>query len=145
MDLSKVERVVVPIDLSEPSFAALRSALTLADANVIRLVHVIRPFSRPEREGIWGHYDNDKHARDVTTQIQQELELRGIGSMPVDIHFGSPGPIICEYAERIRADLIVIGSHGRTGLKRMLMGSVAEVVVRHAPCSVVVVRDAVEA
>jgi nucleotide-binding universal stress UspA family protein len=141
MDFRKIERAVVPIDMSDASYMALGAALTAVDANAIRLVHVIRPFSRPEREGIWGHYDNDKHARDVTLQIQQELEARGIGAMPIDIHFGSPGPIICEYAERIRADLVVIGSHGRTGFRRMLMGSVAETVVRHAPCSVIVVRE----
>ncbi len=140
MDFSKITRAVVPVDMSEPSYEALRSALTLVDSNAIRLVHVIRPFSRPEREGIWGHYDNEQHARDVTVHIQNELTSRGIGSMPVDIHFGSPGPLICEYAERTDAELIIIGSHGRTGLKRIMMGSVAETVVRHAPCSVMVVR-----
>jgi len=141
MDFRKIERAVVPVDMSETSYVALQAALTVVDANAIRLVHVIRPFSRPEREGIWGHYDNDSHARDVTVQIQEELEARGIGAMPIDIHFGSPGPIICEYAERMEADLIIIGSHGRTGLRRMLMGSVAETVVRHAACSVIVVRE----
>ncbi|PIE18412.1 MAG: universal stress protein UspA [Proteobacteria bacterium] len=144
MDFTKITGAVVPVDLSEPSFAALRAALGLVDANAVRLVHVIRPFSRPEHEGIWGHYDNEQHARDVTLQIQCALESRGIGSMPVDIHFGSPGPLICEYAERIDAQLIVIGSHGRTGLKRIMMGSVAETVVRHAPCSVLVVRSDAE-
>ena len=141
MDFRNIQRAVVPIDMSDASYLALASTLTVIDANAIRIVHVIRPFSRPEREGIWGHYDNDKHARDVTLQIQEELEARSIGAMPIDIHFGSPGPIICEYAERIGADLIIIGSHGRTGLRRMLMGSVAETVVRHAPCSVIVVRQ----
>jgi len=144
MNFENVQRVVVPVDMSEPSYAALKAALTLAEPNRIRLVHVIRPFSRPEREGIWGSYDNDKHSRDVTRTIQQELSQRGIGSMPIDILFGSPGALICEFAERVGADLIVIGSHGRTGLKRMLMGSVAEVVVRHAPCSVTVVRGALQ-
>ena len=47
---------------------------------------------------------------------------------------------ICEYAKQHEADYIVVATHGRTGLKHMLLGSVAEQVVRHAPCSVFVVR-----
>lgn len=53
---------------------------------------------------------------------------------------GVPGAVICDEAERGSYDLIVVGSHGRTGLTRYLLGSVAERVVRHAPCEVLVAR-----
>jgi nucleotide-binding universal stress UspA family protein len=53
---------------------------------------------------------------------------------------GSPAEEIIQYASEARADLIVLGTHGRTGLERLLMGSVAEKVLRGAPCSVLVVK-----
>lgn len=53
---------------------------------------------------------------------------------------GQPGPEIVKVANEWKADLIVIGSHGRRGITRALVGSVAEAVMRHAPCPVVVVR-----
>ena len=53
----------------------------------------------------------------------------------------SPSVEICRLASETKASLIVLGSHGRTGMLRRLLGSVAEATVRHAPCSVFVVRD----
>jgi nucleotide-binding universal stress UspA family protein len=58
--------------------------------------------------------------------------------------YGEPGSTILAVAEEIGADLIVMGTHGRTGLRRLLMGSVAEHVVRHASCPVLTVRTPVE-
>lgn len=52
-----------------------------------------------------------------------------------------PASAICKISKETHASLIVVGSHGRTGVLRQLLGSVAESVVRHAPCSVFVVRD----
>jgi nucleotide-binding universal stress UspA family protein len=55
---------------------------------------------------------------------------------------GDPREMLIEEARSERADLVVVGSHGRTGLDRLLMGSVASHVVTHAPCSVLVVKEA---
>lgn len=71
---------------------------------------------------------------------------RGEGPLPADVrtHFiaerGSPAESIVEVAKRERADAVVMGTHGRTGLDRLLVGSVAETVVRLAPCSVLTVK-----
>lgn len=54
---------------------------------------------------------------------------------------GDPREVLCEVARTHNADLVVVGSHGRTGFKRLLLGSVASHVVAHAPCTVVVVKD----
>jgi len=54
---------------------------------------------------------------------------------------GEAADAICRVADRLRVDVIIVGSHGRTGLGRLLLGSVSEHVVRHAPCPVLVVRD----
>jgi nucleotide-binding universal stress UspA family protein len=56
------------------------------------------------------------------------------------IEEGEPRTAIVDYAERVKADLIVVGSHGRRGLSRLLLGSVSEYVARHASCSVEIVR-----
>jgi nucleotide-binding universal stress UspA family protein len=61
-------------------------------------------------------------------------------SVEISIRAGKSGQEIVEEAKQWGADLILMGSHGRTGLKRVLLGSVAEYVVAHAPCSVEVVR-----
>ncbi|MGF1536868.1 MAG: universal stress protein [Elainellaceae cyanobacterium] len=53
---------------------------------------------------------------------------------------GNPGPAICRLADRWGADLIIVGSHGRTGLSEMLLGSVSNYVVHHAPCSVLIIH-----
>jgi nucleotide-binding universal stress UspA family protein len=59
----------------------------------------------------------------------------------VEVSFGNAGFRISEYAQEIGADLIVIPSHGRTGIERMLIGSVAERVVQHSHCPVLVLRS----
>ena len=74
-----------------------------------------------------------KSVRDTITKRGLPLETR--------IREGSAGQQIVEEAKEWGADLILLGSHGRTGLKRVLMGSVAQYVVAHAPCSVEVVRE----
>ena len=62
------------------------------------------------------------------------------GDWEADVVRGDPDDAIVEYAREHGADLIVMGSHGHTGLRHLLMGSVAEHVLRHAPCPVLIVR-----
>jgi nucleotide-binding universal stress UspA family protein len=56
------------------------------------------------------------------------------------VEVGDAADVICRVADRLRVDVVIVGSHGRTGLGRLLLGSVSEHVVRHAPCPVLVVR-----
>jgi K+-sensing histidine kinase KdpD len=62
----------------------------------------------------------------------------------VNVASGSPAPQILSYAEREKVDLIVMGTHGRTGLRHVMQGSVAEAVVRHGPCLVLTITKSVE-
>jgi nucleotide-binding universal stress UspA family protein len=78
-------------------------------------------------------------AKALLSRIAQDLEARGLHTEQ-SLHEGDPRAEIVEEAKRWPADLIVVGSHGYTGLKRWLLGSVAQSVVSHAPCSVEVVR-----
>jgi nucleotide-binding universal stress UspA family protein len=57
------------------------------------------------------------------------------------VMFGDPGRTICTFAESEKASLIIVPSHGRSGFSRFMLGSVAERIVRHAPCPVLVLRD----
>ena len=64
--------------------------------------------------------------------------------MTSEVLFGSPESRIVETAEEFGADLIIVGSHGYSRWERLLLGSVSQSVVHHAPCSVLVVREPVE-
>ena len=82
----------------------------------------------------------------TTAELKTQLELLvslKYAKAPIEILFGDPGHEITEFAERVKADLIVMPSHGRTGLSRLLIGSVAERVIRLAHCPVLVLRDGV--
>jgi len=80
-----------------------------------------------------------QQADTLVSRIAQELEAQGLAA-DKSVHEGDPRTEIVEEAKRWPADLIVVGSHGYTGLKRWLLGSVAQSVVSHAPCSVEIVR-----
>lgn len=83
----------------------------------------------------------DDAIRPVVQAEYERVAFALVGKRAV-LHFesGDPAGTLLHVAERERADLLVVGSHGRTGIERFLLGSVSEKVVRHAPCSVLVVR-----
>jgi len=89
--------------------------------------------ARMEREGL----------ADAERQLQEFVAKTGPRSIALEtrVILGEPGQGICDAARREHADLIVVGSHGRTGLAHVFLGSVAERVVRYAPCPVLVVRS----
>jgi nucleotide-binding universal stress UspA family protein len=78
-------------------------------------------------------------AEALVRRVAESLERSGLRAEGT-VRRGDPGREIVTEAEEFWADLIVVGSRGRTGLERWLLGSVAEYVVRHAPCSVEMVR-----
>jgi nucleotide-binding universal stress UspA family protein len=82
------------------------------------------------------------HARELTEQVAEELRCTGL-RVEAEALVGVPRNVIITVAENWEADLVIVGSHGRTGLKRWVLGSVAEAVVRHAGCSVEVARTRV--
>ncbi len=78
-------------------------------------------------------------ARELTTTAERDLRAAGL-TVESRVELGDPRDLIVRTAEAVGADLVVVGSHGRTGLPRLVMGSVASHVVSHAPCDVMVIK-----
>lgn len=133
------QTVVVPIDFSAEADGAVATARELvADPGHLHLVHVL-PVLEPTEPGvIWRTVDNQSR----TQHAEQAMAERyaDVTGFQAAVRFGNPGHEVAEYAEQIGADLIVVPSHGRTGLGRVLLGSVAERIVRLSHCPVLVLR-----
>ncbi|WP_417848267.1 universal stress protein [Thalassoglobus sp.] len=137
----KRDRVVVPVDFSEESQNALSVAVEMAgDATKVHVVHVLPPLEAISPAVVWGELSDDTRKASVKDYATQFLLDHGASGATLEVRVGSPGHEITTYANEIEADLIVISSHGYHGIKRMLLGSVAESVIRHAHCAVLVLR-----
>lgn len=146
--LAQVKRVLVPVDFSEPSKSALQYAQSLGKqlGAALTLIHVVEPFWYPHDwdyvpgfEGKIGTEAREKEARKRLAGLATELVDSSVPTEPC-VRVGTPWNEIVSAAENLDADLIIIGTHGRTGLKHVVMGSTAERVVRHAHCPVLVAR-----
>ena len=133
--------VVVPIDFSEDSFKAVDVAREFVQqTSQLHLIHVTRPWSEHEIGGTWGQETEEERLQHIKKVMQDKLQDSDYKDVQVSIHFGSPAVEIASYAEEVDAELIIMPSHGRTGLKHLAMGSVAERVMRMAHCAVLVLK-----
>lgn len=136
------ETVVVGVDFSDDSFAALDTALELVRSrDHLHVVHVLPALEPTEPGVIWHTIDDASRCEHAAKALQDALLERGQGGMKTVVRFGDPGREITRYAETVHAGLIVVASHGRTGLQRLLIGSVADRVVRLAHCPVLVLKQ----
>ena len=145
------KRILVPVDGSEPSNLGLKEAVKIAKAagGTIRAVHVVNEF-QPVRGGLSYSPDMEnvlrEHGQKILAEARAELAKSGVDGETVLVEGAAihTGDHIVEYARRWPADLIVIGTHGRRGLKRLVMGSDAEYIVRTSPVPLLLVRGAGE-
>jgi nucleotide-binding universal stress UspA family protein len=134
--------LVVPIDLSPQSLDALDQALTMADSAAnIHVVHVLQDAVAVAPEFALGVLDLEAQIRETTQSLYDRFNDAKHRGLKVHVCYGDPGIEISKYAEELKADAIVMPSHGRRGLKRLLIGSVAERVVRLAHCPVFVLKS----
>jgi nucleotide-binding universal stress UspA family protein len=146
-----IARILVPIDFSSHSREALDAAIVLATrlGATIELLHVV---DDPVRSGAWNSdllgadfnsFLNDllEHARARLRRFAEHVPA-GLAARSV-VLAGQPARTIVEHAWTGEFDLIVMGTHGRTGLSHLLLGSIAERVIRTSPCAVLTVKDAV--
>jgi nucleotide-binding universal stress UspA family protein len=144
-----IKRILVPMDFSTHALQALAYARQVAerfDAELL-LVHVIEPAYRADASDV---YVTGPHGAVLFNEQQRlaQAQLRRLGAdltkhghrVRSMVKRGSPPQAIVDTAARVGAHLIVMGTWGRTGLSRMLIGSVAERVVRTAGCPVLTVR-----
>jgi len=147
-----VTTILVPTDFSEPSDAALDYAATLA-AKVGASLHLLHVFEDPYVTG--GAFAAEMYAPigpDLRESLYQEAKARLAGRLvkiggarfnaTAEVYSGPTAKAIAEYAKKNGVDLIVMATHGRGGMAHLLLGSVAERVVRTAPCPVLTIRTA---
>lgn len=133
--------VVVPVDFSAVSSEALATALELASSPAhVHVVHVLVPLEAMSPGIMWGTVDDFSREQAVREYYGKFAAEHGFVGADLAVRFGDPGTEIAEFAREVAADLIVVPSHGHHGLKRVLLGSVAERILRHAPCPVLVLR-----
>lgn len=140
-----LKRILVPTDFSEPSDAALKYGIALArgfNANLY-LLHVLAkaPAENPANvEHPIGLFESTRDAaREQLDKMLTDQEAKDV-AFELTTRVGTPYVEIIRYAKDRDIDLIVMGTHGRGLVAHMLMGSVAEAVVRRAPCPVLTVR-----
>lgn len=141
------QRVVIGTDFSPGAEHALRRAIPLLAPDArLELVHGwAGPWSMPET-AVLVHASMRTNLLNALTDTAERMAsiLRegGRGDVRINARLvnSSPAPALADVASEMHADLVVVGSHGRRGLRRLILGSVAEVTVRHAPCSVLVSR-----
>ncbi len=142
-----VQRILVPIDFSDNAASVLDWAAHLAKEHGSRIL-LLHVYHLPvEFQQLEGAYLPPDFWSTVKNEAEQQLgrfaeDLRGRGlEVEALVREGYPATVIVEEAESLEADLVVIGTHGLSGLKHMLLGSIAERVVQKAPCPVLTVKS----
>jgi nucleotide-binding universal stress UspA family protein len=146
------ETVLVPIDGSEASEAALDHALDqFTDVHLIIYHSVdildIATCNQSSVFDVESGEDRIEQAREGAERLLADVEQRAsdtANEIELDAEVGSPADNIARYAKRRDVDHIVIGSHGRTGLRRITLGSIAEKVVRRSPAPVTIIHPDTE-
>jgi universal stress protein A len=134
----RFEKILVPVDFSQTSAKAYAYAAGLCRGTRAALIalYVIPPVHYVET------IDLAEMAREAEEAARAALTALKPKPAEAIIRQGVPHDVIVNTAQSLGVDLIVIGTHGHSGLRRLVLGSVAENVVRHAPCPVVTVRSA---
>ena len=143
--MPSIKTLLCQVDFSQMSRAVLDYAVFMAQSHQaqLKLIHVV--------DQLHG-FDSYKILHMTAIEITHEMERQArtqlkelVATLPIpatfDIRFGRAADEIVIQAKEDEVELIVMGSHGRSGISHLLVGSVAESVVRHAPCPVLVVRQ----
>lgn len=143
-------KILLAIDDSTFSQATIQSVLNTARPHEteVRVLHVLEPIFIPADAQTWTSLPfyaemTERRRQDAAKLVKRAAESFKAAGFKVSsyaVEDGSPKLAIVDEAKKWGADLIVLGSHGRTGLDRLLLGSVSEAVARHAACSVEIVR-----
>ncbi|HLW68309.1 MAG TPA: universal stress protein [Gemmataceae bacterium] len=138
----KIQSILHPTDFSAVSYNAFQMACHLAQdyGAALHIVHVSTTFEAFQGERVWNEHPTQylEHA----WKNLQKLEWPGIVTHRY-LEEGDAAEQIVALAQRLNCEIIVMGSHGRSGLNRLLVGSVAEQVIREAHCQILIAKAAV--
>jgi nucleotide-binding universal stress UspA family protein len=140
MNWFQKQRVAVPVDFSPDSLEAVNIGLDcVPDPSGLYVIHVIRPYGATDPEVMETVPDRER-IRKGQEKLDETFRGERYTGMHTAVSVGNPGNEIARHAEEVGAELIVMPSHGRTGFRRIALGSVAERVLRLAHCPVLVLR-----
>lgn len=136
--------LLVPVDGSEHSRRALTEAATEFEADERIVLHVVEPFDvfSVTEEAVWDEAYMDKREREAAALLEEYKALAdelGV-SIRTELVRGSPAREIIRAVDEYAVDHVVMGSRGRTGVGRVVLGSVAETVAERSPVSVTIIR-----
>lgn len=146
------KNILIPVDFSDHSRRALDYGVALAErvGGQATALHVLPPAFEyiPLEQAVWGATVTANQIRERVTENAQKEFAKFMENLPETVRSrvtqemlsGEPSETVLDRAEQGNFDLIVVGSHGRRGVARWVMGSVAERIVRHARCPVLVVH-----
>lgn len=145
-----IKNILVPTDFSDPSMRALDYAVALAKPfkAQLTLLYVVEPITYASPADLYAGVasqlgelitEQRRSSRKKLSEMQASLAKKGVAVQAV-MREGLAHQEIVETAKKLKVDLILLATHGRTGLSHLLMGSVAERVVRTAPCPVLSLR-----
>jgi nucleotide-binding universal stress UspA family protein len=140
------DQILVPVDGSDAAANAVDHAAALAavhDAG-LHLVHVVEPQAAVDAAGVDVMGALEEAGQQSLSDAESSAAAAGIETVTTKLLHGQAHREIVDYAEDRDVDLIVMGTHGRTGLGRLLLGSVAENVIRLSPVPVLTTRSASE-
>jgi nucleotide-binding universal stress UspA family protein len=143
-------RILLALDDSRCSEAATEALIAQAktENTEVRVLHAVEPFpvtlarrmgSGESPDFVAARLEQRERAKELLARAAKKLRSAGF-KVTTLVKEGDARDVILNHAERWHADVIIVGSHGRKGLDRFLMGSVSEAVARHARCSVEIVR-----
>lgn len=141
-------KILLAIDGSAPSEHAIDAVggRPWPEGSALRILSVIQPYTPPITEVVLESATVEairtrltREAEELTAAARERLARPGL-AIDTAVKEGDPRTVIVDAADEWQADLIIVGSHGRTGVTRLVLGSVAQAVVAHAHCSVEVVR-----
>lgn len=137
----KHKTVVVPVDFSDETEGAIQAALERVESpSGLHVLHVVFPLDVRTHRTLPEEASDRSREEAAQEHLEKLLDKMGLAEAVAKVVVGDAGLETTDYAKSINADLIVVPSHGFDGVKRLLLGSTAERIIRHANCSVLVLR-----
>ncbi len=139
----KLKKILFATDFSDQAEVASRLATSLARDSGAQMIiaHTVEPAPVSADRGFGGYVAEDEATEAAQRQLDETAPSDAQVACAHKLLEGSPAAAIVQYADEQGVDLIVVGSHGRKGVTRLLLGSVAEAIVRHARCPVLTVKQ----